>query len=188
MLKELLKNTRTCRTFDESRKITREELLDMVDCARYTPSSMNLQPLSYRLVYAIEELKKVQPLTKWGGALPELELPPNGHYPQAFIVICQDTEKFSDKPFNIDVGICATAIYLRAAELGLAGCILGSFNKDKLIEALSMPKDTEPLLLIALGKADETRQAIPTKDGQTRYFRENGIHYVPKRELEDIII
>ena len=188
MLKELLKNTRSCRTFDESRKISREELLDMVDCARFTPSSMNLQPLSYRLVYTEDELAKVQPLTKWGGALPELELPPKGHYPQAFIVICQDTQKFSEKPFNIDVGICAAAIYLRAAELGLAGCILGSFNRDKLIDALSMPENAEPLLVIALGKADETREIVPAKDGQTRYFRENGIHCVPKRELCDIII
>ncbi len=188
MLKELLKNTRTCRTFDESRKITREELVDMVDCARFTPSSMNLQPLSYRLVYTEEELSKVQPLTKWAGALPELELPPKGHYPQAFIVICQDTEKYSAKPFNIDVGICATAIYLRAAELGIAGCMLGSFNRDKLIEALSMPAGAEPLLVIALGKADETRKTVPAKDGQTRYYRAEGIHYVPKRELNDIII
>lgn len=188
MLKELLKNTRSCRTFDESRKITRDELLDMVDCTRFTPSSMNLQPLSYRLVYKKEELSKVQPITKWAGALPELELPPTGHYPQAFIIICQDIEKFSEKPFNIDVGICSTTIYLRAAELGISGCMLGSFNRDKLISALSLPENIEPLLVIALGKADETRKTVPAKDGQTRYFRKDGIHYVPKRELCDIII
>lgn len=188
MLKELLYNTRTCRTFDESRRVNREELLDMVDCARVAPASINLQPLSYRLVYTKDELIKVQPLTKWGGALPELGLPPEGHRPQAFIVICQDTEKYGEKPFDHDVGIAATVIYLRAAELGVAGCIIGAFNREKIGEVLSLPKKTVPLLMVGLGKADEVRRIVPVVDDNTRYYRENGVHCVPKRALEDIII
>lgn len=188
MLKELLYNTRTCRTFDESRKITREELLDMVDCARLAPSSMNLQPLSFRLVYTPEECAALQAHTKWGGALPELGLPPVEHRPTAFIVICQDTEKFGEKPFERDVGITATAIYLRAAEKGLSGCMIGAFNKENVSEVLALPSGTVPLLVIGLGKADEIRKTVPVKDGQTKYYRENGVHCVPKRELSDIII
>ncbi len=187
MLKELLESNRTCRTFDESKKITREELLDMVDCARLAPSSRNLQPLTYRLVYESEELAKVQPLTKWGGSLPELQLPPEGHYPTAFIVICQDTEKFGGA-FHKDVGICALAIHLRAAEMGYAGCMIGSFQGAGLKQALDLPAATEPLLLIGLGKPDEMRKVVPMKDGSVKYYRENGVHYVPKRALEDIIL
>ncbi len=189
MLRELFYNTRTCRTFDESRIITREELCDMVDCARLTPSSANIQPLSYRLVYEKDEREKLQPLTKWAGALPELELPPPYHRPTAFIVICQDTAKFGDaSKFKCDVGICALAIYMRAAEMGLAGCMIGSFDKKGTAEVLSLDENTVPLLVIALGKADETCEIVPIKDGQTKYYREGGKHLVPKRELEDIII
>lgn len=189
MLKDILLQNRTCRTFDESRKVTRDELLDMVDCARITPSSMNLQPLSYRLVCTPEELAKVQPLTKWGGALPELNLPPEGHRPTAFIVICQDTEKFgaADK-FMKDVGITALAIHLRAAEMGLAGCMIGAFAKGSLKEALALPESVEPLLVIGIGKPDEVREIVPLRDGATKYYRENGVHKVPKRALEDIVI
>jgi len=189
MIKELLYENRTCRTFDESRKITREELLDMVDCARVAPAAMNVQPLSYRLIYTPEELCKFLPLTKWGGALPELNLPPEGHGPQAFILICQDTEKFGDpKKFDRDVGICATAIYLRAAEMGLSGCMIGSVNKDAAREVLSLSANIEPLLAIGLGKADEVRKIVPVKDGVTKYYRLDGVHCVPKRELSDIIL
>ncbi|MBO5219536.1 MAG: nitroreductase family protein [Clostridia bacterium] len=189
MLKELLTGNRTCRTFDESRRITREELLDMVDCARLTPSSMNLQPLCFRIVYTPEELQKVQPLTKWAGALPELHLPPEGHRPTAFIVICQDTEKFGDgAKFQKDVGITALAIHLRAAEMGLAGCMIGSFAKGSLKEALALPGAVEPLLVIGLGKADETREIVGLRDGSTTYYREDGVHKVPKRALEDIVL
>jgi len=189
MIKELLYENRTCRTFDESRKISREELLDMVDCARVAPAAMNVQPLSYRLVYTEAELCKFQPLTKWGGALPELNLPPVGHRPQAFIVICQDTAKFGDpKKFDRDVGICATAIYLRAAEMGLSGCMIGAFDRDAAKSVLSLPEGVEPLLTIGLGKADEVRKIVPVTDGATKYYRENGVHCVPKRELSDIIL
>ena len=189
MIKELLYDNRTCRTFDESRLISREELCDMVDCARVTPSSANIQPLSYRLVYDKAEVAVLMPHTKWAGALPALELPPSGHCPTAFIVICQDTEKFGDASrFKCDVGIAALAIYLRAAEMGIAGCMIGSFDKVQTAELLSLPNSVTPLLIIALGKADEKRCIVPLKDGQTKYYRENGIHCVPKRELEDIIL
>lgn len=189
MITELLYNTRTCRTFDESRRITKEELISMVDCARVAPASMNLQPLSYRLVYTDEELDAVQPLTGWGAALPELELPPKGHRPRAFIVICQDTAKFGEKIIEKDVGITALAIYLRAAELGLGGCMIGNFKREALAQALKLPETVRPVLVIGLGKPDEERRITAVKeDGSTRYFRENGIHYVPKRSLDDIII
>ena len=189
MLKELFYNTRTCRTFDESRAVSYEELCDMIDCARLTPSSANIQPLSYRLVFEKSERDALLPLTKWAGALPELELPPKGKCPTAFIVICQDTEKFGDaSKFKCDVGICALAIYMRAAEIGLAGCMIGSFDKVRTIEVLSLPESTEPLLIIALGKEAEERKIVPISDGKTKYYREDGIHFVPKRELSDIII
>ncbi len=189
MIKELLYKNRTCRTFDESRKITRDELLDMVDCARVTPAAMNVQPLSYRLVYKEAELAEFQPLTKWGGALPELNLPPMGHRPTAFIVICQDTKKFgAAEKFDRDVGITAMAIYMRAAEMGLSGCMIGAFDREASKTVLKLPDGVEPLLAIGLGKEAEERKIVPVKDGVTRYYRENGIHCVPKRELSDIVI
>jgi nitroreductase len=190
MLKDTLLENRTCRTFDESRIITRDELVSMIECARLTPSTANIQPLCYRLVYEKAELSLVQPLTKWGGSLPELRLPPEGHRPTAFIVICQDTAKFgSPEKFQRDVGICALAISLRAAEMGLASCMIGSFDKEKLPSALGLAENIAPLLVIGIGKPDEKRMIVEAKDGVTRYYRDSeGVHYVPKRPLSEIII
>ena len=50
MIKDLLKKSRSYRGYDESYQVTREQLTELVDCARYAPSSVNLQPLKYRLV------------------------------------------------------------------------------------------------------------------------------------------
>ena len=87
MLKDLIRANRSCRGYDESRKITREELLELVDCARLTPSSTNIQPLRYYLAWEKEEVDRIQGLTKWAGALPQMELPHPGMRPTAFIVI-----------------------------------------------------------------------------------------------------
>ena len=71
MIHDLVKKSRSWRGYDESRKIGRDELLALVDCARFAPSSVNAQPLKYRLGYEREELDRLQPLTGWARALPE---------------------------------------------------------------------------------------------------------------------
>lgn len=190
MMKEIFTANRTCRTFDENRKISREELCEMVECARLAPATANIQPLCYRLVYTRDELDAVQPLTKWAGALPNLELPPKGHRPTAFIVICQDTEKFgAPEKFQRDVGICALAISLAAFDMGLASCMIGSFNRDELSRVLGLADSVMPQLVIAIGAPDEVRSVEDAKDGTIKYYRtEDNVHIVPKRPLSELII
>ena len=91
---ELVRRNRSYRGYDESRKVTREELLRMVDCARLSASSVNMQPLKYYLACDEETVGRIQPLTGWAKNLPQLKLPHKGMYPTAFIVICQDRDIF----------------------------------------------------------------------------------------------
>ena len=78
MLKDLVLKNRSYRGFDESVRISRETLEGFVDCARLCPSSVNKQPLKYFLAWEPEEVEKVQGLTKWARALPEMVLPHPG--------------------------------------------------------------------------------------------------------------
>ena len=64
MLKDLVLANRSYRGYDESRKITKEELLEFVDCARLTPSSVNGQPFKYYLAWEKECVDKIQSMTK----------------------------------------------------------------------------------------------------------------------------
>ncbi|MCD8075281.1 MAG: nitroreductase family protein [Lachnospiraceae bacterium] len=190
-LKELVKANRSYRGYDESRRVTREELLEMIDCARLTASSVNQQPLRYYLAYEKEETDRIQPLTKWARGLPQMELPHPGMCPTAFIVICQDIRVFeSQTRFSRDVGIVAQTILLAATEMGLGGCMIGNFSPAKLSEALQLPAYLAPLLVVAIGKPAET--VVMTEigpDEPTDYYRdENDVHYVPKRRLEDLVI
>ncbi|HOA85366.1 MAG TPA: nitroreductase, partial [Bacillota bacterium] len=59
---------------------------------------------------------------------------------------------------------------------------------EKVSAALKIPEKYRPMLVLALGKPDEKVQLVEAKDGNVAYYREGGVHYVPKRTLEDIII
>ena len=190
MLKDLIRANRSCRGYDESRKITKEELLELVDCARLTPSSTNMQPLRYYLAWEKEEVDRIQGLTKWAGALQQMELPHPGMRPTAFIVICQDTAvSASLARFQKDVGIAAQTMLLAATEMGLGGCMIGNFQAGILKAELGLPESFAPLLVVAIGKPAEKIVLTEIKEGEsTDYYRdENDVHYVPKRKLADIV-
>lgn len=192
MLRDLVLKNRSYRGYDESYRFSREELLDFVDLARQTAASANIQPLKYHIAYEKEQVDQIQPLTRWAGSLPQLDLPYPGTRPTAFITICQDMN-IGSKPtsFLPDVGISAQTILLAATEKGLGGCMIGSFEKAELKTLLNLPEYIEPKLVIALGKpAEEIILTEPKEDGSVKYYRsEDGkTHYVPKRKLEDIIL
>ena len=71
MLIDLVKKNRSYRGYNENRKITKEELLELVDCARLCPSSVNAQPLRYYLAWEEEEVRRIQVHTNWAKALPQ---------------------------------------------------------------------------------------------------------------------
>lgn len=189
--KELVTKNRSYRGYDESRKITKEELVELVNLARLTPSAMNGQPFSYYLAWEKEQLDIIQPLTKWGAALPQLTLPHEGKCPTGFIVICQNRE-ISDnlQQYRTDLGIVAQTMCLGATAMGLGCCMIGNFNGAVLQSALGLSENFFPLLVVAVGKPDETIVIKEIEKGEsTKYYRdENDVHYVPKRKLEDILL
>ncbi len=191
MLKDLVFKNRSYRGFNEERKITREELKGLVELARLCPSSVNNQPLKYKLVYEESEVLKLRQEVKWARALPHLQLPHEGMQPTGFIVICLD-ENISTEvvKFQKDVGIVAQTMLLGAVELGLGGCMIGNFVPSKVMEVLELGSNFKPMLVVALGEPKEEVVIVEVENGEsTTYYRdENDVHFVPKRKLEDILI
>ena len=191
MFLDLVKQARSHRGFRQDRKVTRQELEHLVECARFTPAARNDQVLKYYLAEEPETVAAIQPLTKWAGALAELHLPRKGAEPVAYIVICLDGSLAENPaPYQRDVGIVAQTMLLAAAEMGLNGCMIGSFAAGELREKLGLPETIKPQLLLALGEG--TDRIVITdvgEDGSTTYYRDaEDIHYVPKRTLEQLIL
>lgn len=171
--------------------MTRQELEHLVECARFTPAARNDQVLKYYLAEKPETVAAIQPLTKWAGALAELHLPRKGAEPVAYIVICLDGSLAENPaPYQRDVGIVAQTMLLAAAEMGLNGCMIGSFAAGELREKLGLPEAIKPQLLLALGEGtDRIVMTDVGEDGSTTYYRDaEDTHYVPKRTLEQLIL
>ena len=183
-LNSLLLKNRSYRGYDSSYIVSKEELLKIVEVYTKIPSAKNQQPLRFKLVTA-EDAPRLQQYTKWAGALPELNLPFPGTEPNAFIIIC--TTVAENKWVDIDLGIAAQSMLLKAVELGLNGICIGAFNKTEVTNEFGLQH--EPLLVLAIGKGAENIQLTNIgADDPHNYYRKNGVHFVPKLGMKDLIL
>lgn len=185
-LDSLLIRNRSCRGYDSNYIVSKEELLKIVEVNTKIASARNQQVLRFRLVYGTEA-KEVTKAIKLGGALPELNLPLPGTEPNAYIIIC--TEEPKGKWVDIDLGISAQSMLLKAVDLGLNGICIAAFNKEKISALVNGGRQMEPLLILAIGKSIERFQLLPIgQEDEHNYFRKNGVHFVPKVRIEDLLI
>jgi nitroreductase len=188
MLHDLIACSRSCRRFDETFAIARSTLEALIELARLSPSAANLQPLKYILSCDLETNAAIFPHLTWAGYLRDWPGPAPGERPSAYIVILGDTKV--SRNFGCDHGIAAQGILLGAREKDLAGCMIGLVARDELRQALSIPSRYEILLVLALGKPVEQVVIDPVgAKGDIKYWRdEQGVHHVPKRSLQDLIV
>jgi len=188
MLGDLIRKNRSYRRFYQDTPVSIETLRALVDLARLSASAGNRQPLKYILSCSAEMNARIFPHTRWAGYLKDWGGPAEGERPAAYIVILGDTE--ISKDFGCDHGIAAQSIMLGAVERGLGGCMIGALDRDGLRQALGIPERYEILLVLALGKPRETVVIEDVgPDGDIKYYRDaDGVHHVPKRRLEDVIV
>ena len=188
MLRDLVIKNRSYRRFRQDAAIDRRVLLELVDLARLSASGANLQPLKYMLSCDPESNAMIFPHLAWAGYLKDWPGPVEGERPAAYIVILGD--KNISKSTGCNHGIAAQSILLGAAEKGLGGCMIGSVERSSLRRVLNLPPRYEIMLVLALGKPNETvvlEEAGP--DGSIQYRRdENSVHHVPKRALTEIVL
>jgi nitroreductase len=188
MLEEIVRKNRSYRRFHQDVPVDLDTLRGLVNLARLSASGANLQPLKYILSFEPGTNARIFLYTRWAGYLKDWDGPAEGERPAAYIVVLGDTE-IRDS-FGCDHGIAAQSIMLGAAEQGLGGCIIGSVDRDGLRQALDIPGQYEILLVLALGKPRETvvfEDVGP--DGDIRYYRDgDGVHHVPKRSLDELIL
>lgn len=185
---ELIRRNRSYRRFDESHLIPRETLVELVGLARFNASATNRQPLKYILSADPETNGRIFPCLTWAAYLKDWDGPSPGQRPAAYIVILID--ETITKDWWCDDGIAAQTILLGAVEKGFGGCIIGGIQKERLRRDLAIPDHLRIRLVLALGKPAET---VVLEDlehgGDIRYWRdEKGVHHVPKRKLEELIV
>lgn len=185
-LETLMEKNRSYRGYDTSFVVKREMLERIVAVNSKIASAKNQQVLRFKLVTKDAGAEHIVQNMKLGGLLPELHLPFPGTEPEAFIIICTTVPE--NKFVDIDLGIAAQSMLLKATEMGLNGIMIGAFNKAKVTEAFNLPY--EPLLILAIGKGKETirLQPIGPDDNKAYYRDEKGVQFVPKIKWEDLLL
>lgn len=181
---QAIKKRRSIRRFKQD-NIPLEILERLVDCARLAPSASNLQPLEFIIVKEPEVVELVFPTLGWAGYLGEKGPPPPGQRPSAYIVVLVN-RNIRDNAAH-DSGAAIENILLAATSEGIGSCWIGSIEREKLAEILSLPENYEIDSVVALGYPDEA-SVVEEFSGSTKYWKdEDGVMHVPKRNFGDMV-
>ena len=183
----IVKKNRSCRRFDNSHKIDKKTLRQLIGLARNCASAANMQPLKYVICCDENKNSEIFSCLGWAAYLRDWKGPVKEEMPGAYIIILGD-HNVSDR-FWCDHGITAQTMLLGARFMGLGGCMFAAINIKKIKKALNIAEHLEPKLVLALGKPVEEIQIDDIgKDGDIKYWRdENQVHHVPKRKVEELI-
>jgi len=151
---DTLRGRRSIRRYKD-KKVPMSVVGEILDLAKHTPSSGNLQ--NWRFVVVTdpekrEELAQASLEQYW-----MVEAP-------VHIVICNDYNKVKDhypelgKMFSIqNCAAIAQSIMLAAYDLGLGTCWVGAFDNEKVQRLLSIPDDIDPEIIITLGYSQDMK-------------------------------
>lgn len=187
MIRDLIIKNRSYRRFDSKVKITVEQLESWIELARFSASARNMQPLKYAFSINEDLNARIFQHLGWAGYLSNWDGPKESERPVAYIVMLH--HKSIAGNYFCDDGIALQSILLGAAEGGFGGCIIGTFNKQKVAEILDLSDNYALLWVIALGKPAEKVVLEEVNENNIKYWRdEKSVHHVPKRSLKELIV
>ncbi len=180
---------RTCRRFRQSEPLPAGFLTWLVDCARLAPSAKNQQALRFAVVESPEGRAALFPALRWAGALPDWPGPVEGERPTGYVVILAAPEN-KGHLLSIDLGIAAQTMQLAAATRGVGCCMFQTYDAALIRSVIDAPEGLEVIMPLAFGLELEERRVAPVPEsGFLTYWRDAaGVHYVPKRALDEVLV
>jgi len=139
--------------------LSRQELLTLLEAARWSPSGGNGQP--WRFFYALRGTPGFAALL---GAL----VPGNqewAHAAGALVLLCARVVRDDGKPVGsaaFDAGAAWMAFALQGTLSGLAVHAMGGFDRDRARAAAAVPAGQEPQVVVAVGHRGPP-EALPEK-------------------------
>lgn len=148
----VIKERRSIRKF-LPRPIAQETIEEIVDCARFAPSAINIQPWHFIVVTDEAVRRKIADVCDYGKFVAQS--------PCCILVFCEDTK------YYLEDGCAATEnILLAAHALGIGSCWIAGDKKPygpAIGKLLKVPPKCRLVSLVALGYPAETPR--PSKKG-----------------------
>lgn len=175
---------RTIRRYKQQR-VPLSLLRRLVNAARLAPSGANLQPCEYVVVTDPDRAQRIFPCLRWAAYISPVGDPPEGERPTAYVVALLN-RKVRETGGTHDVAAAIENMLLVAHEAGLGSCWVGSVDREKVREILSIPASHEVDSVVALGYPNES-PVVEEASTSTRYWKDDrGVLHVPKRPLSSI--
>lgn len=187
---EIIRKRRTIRNF-KNEELDMETIKKLLDGARLAPSAANLQPIKYIIIITPQIRERIFENILWAKYIRPYGNPNKGHEPRAYIAVLIDKSIKQTGFEMLDIGLALENIILSALDKDIGACILGAFNKRRIMETLQIDVSKYDLyVILALGFSDQNVMAVEMSDSDAvEYYKNNdGILCVPKRRLKDIVV
>lgn len=146
---EIVTNRFSCKRFDASRQISKEQLDAILEAGRVAPTAKNLQEQRIYVCQSAEVLAKLDSIT------------PCRYDAPTCLVVAYDKNNVFTYPGDKrnsgieDATIVATHMLLAAESVGVNSCWINFFDPDQLAATLALPENEEVLMILDLGFALE---------------------------------
>ncbi len=184
--REVVNKRRSVRIFT-NKKIARQDLIDMIDCARRAPSAANKQPLEYIIVLDDQSCEKIFECLAWAAYVTPKRNPPSGRRPTAYVIVLINNNISAGDIAKSDAGAAIENILLAAADKGIGSCWLGSVDREKISTIMAIPDNYSIDSVLALGYPDESPVMEETQNQIKYYLDDNDTLHVPKRSIDRIL-
>jgi nitroreductase len=148
---DLIANRWSPRAFDASKPVSHEQILALLEAARWAPSCFGDQPWRF-IVW-----DKNADATAWQQAF-DCVVPNNQTWVKAapvLMLVCADTlfghNQSPNRWAQYDTGAAAENLCLQASSMGLAVHQMGGFNSDLAREKFNIPAQYTPMAMLAVG-------------------------------------
>lgn len=170
-LENLYLTRQSTREYDQSKKVSDENLLEICRLGKLAPSAVNSQPYKLHAISGEKAkafTKNVQVLgsNKWASSCPAFIVIEQGKPP----ILERLGQKITKTEFvPIDIGILTAYIVLAAENMGIQTCILGMRDEKAIAQFLGLKEGTKFPLVIAVGYAAE---GYPIREKSRKDFEE----------------
>lgn len=161
---ELIANRWSGRAYDESKPVSEEQVVSLLEAARWAPSCFGDQPWRYVIC------NKANNPSAWQAAFDCL-VPGNQGWAinaPVLLLICADTLfGHNDKPNKwaaYDTGAATENLCLQATAMGLMAHQMGGFDADKARTTFNVPERYQILAMVTVGY----QAAVETLSGEAK--------------------
>lgn len=151
---KLIQQRYSCRTY-QAKPVEKEKIEQCLETARLAPSGCNSQAWHYHVV--------TRPDVKTALADAVHQFGFNQFAEQAPVLIAITEvipakvmrvvrEQYGTQVYvQVDIGLSLAHLILQATDLGLATCVLGIFDEEKIHQLLAIPENQKLRLVLAMG-------------------------------------